>query len=74
MLLSEPLREGLGPGAVAAGKDGDGAALLLQFAREFFHDGRLAGAADGQIADGDDLDAEGGIAQNADLDRESGGL
>ena len=39
----------------------------LNFARELFDDRRFAGAADGEIADGDDLHAEGGIAQNADV-------
>ena len=40
---------------------------VAQFAREFFDDGRLARAADGQVADGDDLHAERGVAQDADV-------
>src|SRR5581483_920422 len=55
-------------GAITAGKDGDGAALALEFAGEFFDDGRLARAAEGDVADGDDLDAEGVVAHEAHLD------
>ena len=40
---------------------------VLQFAREFFHHRRLARAAESEIADGDDLDAEGRIAEDADI-------
>ena len=57
----------LGFGTVTAREDGDIAALVAEFAGEFFDDGRLAGAADGDVANGDDLDAEGGVAQDADL-------
>ena len=41
--------------AIAAGKNGHRAALVLQFARELFDDRSLAGAADGEIADRDHL-------------------
>ena len=58
-------------GAVTAGEDGDLAALILEFAGEFFHHRRLAGAADREVADGDDLHAEGGVAQDADVVKES---
>ena len=47
---------------------------VAQFAREFFHDRRLAGAADGEIADGDDLHAERGVAQDADVVKKAAGL
>jgi hypothetical protein len=52
-------------GAITAGKDGDGAALVFQFASEFFDDRGFSGAADGEIANGDDLNAEGRISQDA---------
>ncbi len=54
-------------GTVAAREDGDVAAGVAQFAREFFHDRRFAGAADGEVADGDDLHAERLVAQDADV-------
>ena len=54
-------------GAVAARENGHGPALVAEFARELFHHRRLAGAADGEIADGDDLHAQRGVAQNADI-------
>ena len=47
-----------GPGTVAAREDGDVAAGVAQLARKLFDDRRFAGAADGEIADGDDLHAE----------------
>ena len=43
---------------VAAAQDGDTASACLQGARELFDYGRLAGAADGQVADGNDEAAE----------------
>ena len=54
-------------GTVAARKNGHVAPGIAQFAREFFHDRRFARAADGQVADGDDLDAERLVAQDADV-------
>src|SRR5215213_8876941 len=53
-------------GTIAAGKNRDLATFVLENAREFFDDGRFAGAADGEVADGDDLDAEGAVAEDAD--------
>ena len=61
-------------GAVAAREDGHGAALVAEFTGEFFHDRRFAGAADRQIADGDDLHPQGGVAENADVVKEAAGL
>jgi hypothetical protein len=52
-----------GFGTVAAREDGDVAPGVAQFARKFFHDRRLARAADGEVADGDDLDAERFVAK-----------
>ncbi len=66
--VQKHLAEGLGFGTPAAGENGDGAALLLQFAGKFFDDGSFAGAAEGEVADGDDLDAESGIADQAGAD------
>ena len=65
VLLMKPLRERRRLRAIAAREDRHGAALVLQFAREFFHDRRLARAADGQVADRDHLHAERGVAQDA---------
>ena len=58
-------------GTITTGENGDVAALVAQFASEFLHDGCFAGAADGQVADGDDLDAESRVAQDADIVKES---
>ena len=48
---------------VTPAEDGDAPAVFLQRAREAFDDGRLAGAADGQVAHADDHAAERMIAQ-----------
>ena len=48
--------------------------LVLEFAGEFFHDGRFAGAADGEVADGDDLDAQRGVAEDADVVEKAAGF
>ena len=58
-----------GFGTVAAREDGHLAPGVLKFAREFFHDGRLAGAAEGEVADGDDLNAQRFVAEDADVDQ-----
>src|SRR5207247_10476424 len=65
--MQQRLAQGWWVGTVAAGKDGDGAALVLQLAGELFHDWRFAGAADSEIANGDDLHAEGRVAQEPDV-------
>ena len=70
-LVQQPLVERRRLGAVAAREDGDVAALVAQFAGELFDDRRFAGAADGQVADGDDLHAERRVAQDADSCKES---
>ena len=59
---------------VTTRQNGHGAALVPQFARELLHDRRLAGAADREISDGDDLDAQGGIAEDADVVKEAARL
>ena len=56
-----------GFGTVAAREDGHVAAGISQFAGELFHDGRFAGAANRQVADGDDLYAEGLVTQDTDV-------
>src|SRR5579859_6334995 len=56
-------RDGLG--TVAARKNGDVATLVPELAGELLDDGGLAGAADREIADGDDLHAKGGVSQDA---------
>ena len=56
-----------GFGTVAAGEDGHRAAGIAQFTREFFHDRGLARAADGEVADGDDLDAKRFVTKDADI-------
>ncbi len=48
---------------VTTAEDGDAAAVLLQRAREAFDDGRLARAADGEVAHADDHAAERVVAQ-----------
>ena len=63
--VAEALDEGLGLGPVTPREDGDLAAGVLEGAGELLDDGSLAGAADGEVADGDDLHAEGGIAEDA---------
>jgi hypothetical protein len=63
--IEETFGEGWGFGAIAAREDGDGAAFVLENTGKFFHHGGFSGAADGEISDGDDLDAEGGIAEKA---------
>ena len=52
------------------------AALILKVyaGDNFFHHGRFAGAAEGEIADGDDLDAQGGIPQNPHVVEKAAGL
>ena len=62
-----------GFGAVSARENGDIAALVPELAREFFHDRRFARAADGEIANGDDLDAERGITQDPKFVKELAG-
>src|SRR5262245_6666160 len=54
-------------GAVTAGEDGDFASLIAQFTSELFDHGSFAGTAYGEVADGDDLDAQCGIAKYADI-------
>ena len=66
-LVQQPFVERRRLGAVAAGEDGHVAALVAQFAGEFFDHGGFAGAADGEVADGDDLHAERRVAQDADV-------
>ena len=61
-------------GAVAAGEDGHVAALVAQLAGELLDHRRLAGAAHGEIADGDDLHPEGRVAQNAEVVEEAADL
>ncbi len=50
---------------VAAREDGDAPAALGQGTGEFFHDGRLAGAADGEVADAHHQAAERPVAQQS---------
>ena len=50
---------------VTAAEDGDGTAVVLERAREFFDHGRFSGAADGEVADGDDQAARGMFAEHA---------
>jgi len=57
--VEETLRKRDGLAFVAAAEDGDLAAPLGQFAGEELHHRRLAGAADGEVADADDEAAEG---------------
>ena len=57
--------------AVAAREDGYVAALIAQRPREFLDDGCLARAADGEIADGDNLHPECRVAQDADIVKEA---
>ena len=66
-----PGRERRGLGTIAAGKNGDLAAFILENAREFFDDGCFPCAADCEIADSDDLDAEGAVAKDADAVKEA---
>lgn len=68
--VGEAAAERGGAGSVAAGEDGDAAAFVLEGAGEFFDDGGFAGSADGEVADGDDLDAEGGVTEEADVIKE----
>ena len=65
--IEDPVVQRLRFGTVAAREDGDVAPGVAQFPREFFHDRRFARAADGQIADGDDLDAQRFVAEDADI-------
>jgi len=53
----------LGAAFVTAAEDGDVAAALGEGTGEFFDDGGLARAADGEVADHDDRDAQGLIAE-----------
>ena len=63
--VEQPLVKRLGLGTITARKNGDIAAGVAQFAGEFFHDRGFARAADGQVADGDDLHPQGLVAQDA---------
>ncbi|MEI9864974.1 MAG: hypothetical protein WDN00_10545 [Limisphaerales bacterium] len=54
-------------GTVTAREDGHGATGVAQLTCELFHNRRLARAADGQVADGNDLDAERFVAEDADV-------
>ena len=72
--IEQPLVQRRGFGTVAARKDGHVAPGVAQFAREFFHDRRFARAADGEVADGDDLHAQRLVAEDADVDKASGGF
>ena len=63
--VDQALGQGRGFRAIAAREDRHGAALVAQFAGEFFHDRRLAGAAHGEVANGDDLHAERRVAEDA---------
>jgi hypothetical protein len=53
-LALEPAKERRLLALVASAEDRDAPAVILQGARELFHDRRLARAADGEIADRDD--------------------
>ena len=57
--------EGPALGPVPAGQNRDIPALIAKLAGKFFHDRGLAGAANGQITDGNDLHPKRGITQNA---------
>ena len=61
----DALPEGAGGAFVTTGEDGDAAAGFLEGAGEDFDDGGLAGAADGEVADADDLAAECVVAEDA---------
>ena len=73
-LALQPAKERRLLALVSAAQNRDAPAVILQSAREFFHDRRFAGAADRQIADGDDLYPQGGVAENADVVKEAAGL
>jgi hypothetical protein len=62
--VGEAGEEGFGDGFVAAAKDGNAAAGLLEGAGEFFNDGGFAGAADGEVADADDEGTDGVTAED----------
>jgi len=72
--IEEPLVKGDRFGAVAAGENGDVAPLVAEFAGKFLDDGCFAGAADREVANGDNLDAKGGIAEDAHVIKETTGL
>ena len=72
-LVQQPLVERGRLGAVAAREDGDVAALVAQFAGELLDHRRFAGAADRQVADGDDLHARGSSRAGCGRCKESGG-
>src|SRR5213075_1957014 len=55
-------------------KNGHSASLVAQFAGEFLHHGRLASAADSEIANGNDLHAQRGVAEHPDVVEEAAGL
>ena len=55
----------VGGAFVAARQDGNTATGLLEGAGKFFDNRRLAGAADGEVADADDLTTERVVAEDA---------
>jgi hypothetical protein len=57
--VEQLLRKGRRLAFITAAQDGDLAAAFGEFTREEFHHGRLAGPADGQVADADHQAAEG---------------
>lgn len=61
---NNPLPEWTRGALVASRKNGDAAPALLERAGEDFHHGRLAGATDAEVANADDLAAEGVVAEN----------
>jgi hypothetical protein len=65
--VQQPDMDGRRLGTVTARKDGDVASGVPEFAREFFHDRRLARAAHGEVSNRDDLDAERFVAKDADV-------
>lgn len=65
--IKNALEERFGFGAVAAREDGDFAVLVCQFACELLDNGGFAGAAHSQVANGDNLDAQGGVSQDTDF-------
>src|SRR5438552_4763322 len=63
-----------GFGAVASRKNSHVAALIAEFPSELFHDRCFAGAADSQVADGNDLHAQRGIAEDAHIIEKAAGF
>src|SRR6516162_8671396 len=61
-------------GTITAGKNGDVSALVAQFAGKFLHDRRFSGPSDRQVANGDEVNAQGGVAKNPHIIKETANL